>query len=113
MTFEQRLAGSEAGHVDRRDGQPRCGAEVPGVEWACCVGGRAGGQDGRGGASGARGGGGGGEAHGVRGQGTADVRACGYYPEEDRKDIVKRGRSAFSLFLILISQCKTCDHVIV
>lgn len=113
MTFEQRLAGSEAGHVDRRDGQSRCGAEVPGLEWACCVGGRAGGQDGRGGASGARGGGGGGEAHGVRGQGTADVRACGYYPEEDRKDIVKRGRSAFSLFLILISQCKTCDRVIV
>lgn len=28
MTFEQRLAGSEAGHVDRRDGQPRWGAEV-------------------------------------------------------------------------------------
>lgn len=50
--------------------------EVLDLECACCVGGTAGGQDGRGGATAARGGGGGGEAHGVRGQGTADVRPC-------------------------------------
>lgn len=42
-------------------------AEILGLECACCVGRTAGGQDGRGG---------GGEAHGVRGQGTADVRPC-------------------------------------
>ena len=71
VTFEQRLAGSEASRVDRRDGQPQCGGPGPGVCLLCWRKSRRSGWQ-----RAARGGGGGGEANGVRGQGTADVRPC-------------------------------------